>query len=103
MVEIVSIFSVSIIDSILQAEDIEGLLELGAPKDEYSSEAAEIKCSLETLNPSDTTEDRISALVVSVWAKAFNLSGEEIEKRSPAFRRVARELLKLCSQSANRS
>ena len=85
--------SVSTIDAILTAEDIEGLLDLGAPKDEYSHEAARIKSGLEALKPSSETEDQVSALVVNVWANAFNLSDGELEKRYPALRRVARQIL----------
>jgi hypothetical protein len=46
----------------LQAEDIEGLLSLGAPKDEYSPEAAELKRALERLGHR-VTEDQAAAIV----------------------------------------
>ncbi len=85
--------SVSTIDAILQAEDIEGLLELGAPRDEYSHEALAIEAGLEAFRPSDATEDRVFALVASVWANAFDLVDQDIDKRSSAFRRVARQIL----------
>jgi hypothetical protein len=38
------------IESILQQEDIEGLLNLGAPRDEYSFEAKEIAAELHAVN-----------------------------------------------------
>ncbi|MBV8708333.1 MAG: hypothetical protein JO182_21910 [Acidobacteriaceae bacterium] len=96
-------YSSSRIDAILQAEDIEGLLELGAPKDEYSHEAARIQSGLEGLRSDDPTEDQVSALIVSVWENAFDLSDQDIKKRSPAFRRVARQILETCLQSTEHS
>ncbi len=83
----------STIDAILRAEDVEGLLELGAPKDEYSHEAARITSELDALIPGDATEDRIATVVANVWAKSFGLSEEDLDKRCPALRRVARQIM----------
>jgi hypothetical protein len=91
---------VSRIDAILQAEDIEGLLELGAPKDEYSHEAARITSELGALMPGDATEDRITAVVANVWARSFNLSEEDLDKRCPALRRVAQQIVASRLESA---
>jgi hypothetical protein len=74
------------IDSILQAEDIEGLLSLGAPNDEYSHEAAQMQSALETLDDCDVTEDHVSRLIMEVWAQSFGpFSDDDIKKDLQCF------------------
>ena len=88
------VISLARIGAILQAEDIEGLLSLGAPKDEYSHEAAEIKSALADLDEDNATQDQISALVMNVWKRSFGpLSDGDVEKRFPAFRQLAQRIL----------
>jgi hypothetical protein len=84
---------ISIIDNALRAEDVEGLLELGAPNDEYSHEAKTIASELEQLTPGTESEDGIAAVIAKVWAKSFELSDEDLDKRYSALRRVARQIL----------
>lgn len=84
---------VSIIDNALRTEDVEGLLELGAPKDEYSHEAKTIASELAELTPGTESEDGIAAVIAKVWAKSFELSDEDLDKRYAALRRVARQIL----------
>jgi hypothetical protein len=55
----VMIIPTATIDAILQKEDIEGLLNLGAPKDEYSHEAAEIHVALEAIEENDAPSDQV--------------------------------------------
>ena len=80
------------IREILNREDVEGLIRLGAPDDEYETEAQMIEEALaERKMPVD--EDSLSALVRAVWVKAFSPFSEEgLNKRAPAFSRVARGL-----------
>jgi hypothetical protein len=80
------------IRDILNQEDIEGLLRLGAPNDEYETEAKMIAEALaEQKELAD--EDRLSALVRVVWIKAFSpFSEAALSKRAPAFSRVAKNL-----------
>ena len=85
--------SISQISSALRAEDIEGLIALGAPGDEYAREAQEISNALMSLNSVRQTADAIVAIVALVWAKSFNRSSEEINERMPAFRRIAQRLI----------
>jgi hypothetical protein len=84
---------ISVIEDALRAEDVEGLLELGAPRDEYSHEAERIASELRALGPNDATEDRVADLIANVWANSFELSQEDIEKRYTALHRVARQIL----------
>lgn len=85
--------SVSAVDNALRAEDVEGLLELGAPNDEYSHEAKTIASKLDELTPGAASEDSITAVIANIWAKSFELSDEDLDKRYTALRRVARQIL----------
>ena len=79
----------------LNTEDIEGLLELGAPGDEHSHEAKSIMSALAGLHQNELTEDELASVVRTVWIRSFGpFSDVDIEKRSPAFRQVAHRLLK---------
>jgi hypothetical protein len=81
------------IDLILQTEDVEGLIEIGAPSDEYVSEAQEIAEAISKLSASQVTAENIVAIISLAWAKSFNRSAEEIKERLPAFHRIARQIL----------
>lgn len=88
------IVSLSTVDVILRTEDIEGLLALGAPEDEYSDEAAEIQAALEQLDDDKVTGDQISALVMDVWDRSFGpFSGEDIQKRQAVLQEIVRRIL----------
>ena len=81
------------IKAVLRSEDIEGFIHLGAPSDEYDSEAKKIADALSTLADNQLTSDNIVAVVALVWAKSFNRSADEIERRMSAFRHIAQQLL----------
>ncbi len=81
------------IQNILKEEDIEGLLALGAPGDEYSYEANDISIFITALNGHSLTEADIVPIVSRVWAKYFNLSKEDLNSRNSAFQRVAQKIL----------
>ena len=80
------------IDLILQAEDIEGLIESGAPSDEYHSEVQDIIQALEKLNSSEFTQENILAIVSAIWLRNFNLQEEELKKRESALIRITRKI-----------
>lgn len=81
------------IDNVLRHEDIEGLLELGAPEDEYSHVARIMADVLSSADTSTLTENDITAIISQVWARHFDLSVEDIGGRLPAMQRVAHQLL----------
>lgn len=83
------------IADILRTEDIEGLIAIGAPADEYDSEAEKIAQAIEKLSASELTQANICAVIALLWAKSFNRSSEEIKQRMPAFERVAVKVLGL--------
>jgi hypothetical protein len=83
------------VQRILNREDIEGLLALGAPDDEYETEARTIAKEF-TPEKDPLSEEAIAEMVRKVWIQAFSpLSDDGLKKRSPAFYRVARSLLEL--------
>jgi hypothetical protein len=80
------------IDSMLQAEDIEGLIGIGAPTDEYVGESLKIFLGLENLETTLVTLDDILSVIRQVWRESFDLREDELAKREDAFRRVALEI-----------
>jgi hypothetical protein len=81
------------IEAILRAEDIEGLLAAGAPRDEYDSEAKDICNALNSAQNSDLDVDQITDLIAAIWGKWFGLSTENLQKRKPAFRNVTAQII----------
>ena len=78
------------VNLLLQKEDIEGLLAVGAPNDEYSSEADEIATVVSKLNPDQFNQDNIAAIISLLWMKSFELGELEIALRMPGINRVAK-------------
>lgn len=83
------------LEQILNAEDPEGLLALGAPPDEYRGEAEKIAAALRQWQRGTPGEPDIIAVLEAVWSDSFGpLSQEEMDKRSLAFRRIGQRILK---------
>lgn len=57
--------SPKIINAILEKEDIEGYVRLGAPSDEYASEAEDIAAAIMHLDKSEITLENITAILTS--------------------------------------
>jgi hypothetical protein len=88
------IIPTSTIDDILKEEDIEGLLNLGAPKDEYSHEAEEIKAALEAIDENNVTSDQVATVVMTVWERSFGpFAPDDIQRRSSVLRQVVQRIL----------
>jgi hypothetical protein len=86
--------ALSIVQGALNGEDLEGLLQLGAPADEYKSEALDIISVIAEAGPSALTEDTLTGVIESVWIRTFGpFSVEEVRQRKAGFRRVARTIL----------
>ena len=79
----------------LDAEDIEGVLAMGAPADEYESEARMIAGRLRTLED-DLSEDAIVAVIESVWTERFAAAQGDTQM-AIAYANVARRILELQS------
>ncbi len=86
--------SVAAVDAILRAEDMEGLLAVGAPEDEYSDEAREIQFALEQLGDDQLTSERVSTAVMHVWENSFGpFSAEDVQKRQPVLQELVNRIL----------
>ena len=81
------------LESILRNEDIEGLIAIGAPPDEYDLEAKYIAEGISKLERDQINQETIVAIVSIVWIDQFGYSSEEILLRVPSFRRVAENLM----------
>lgn len=57
--------TLSAIENILIPEDIEGLIEMGAPIDEYQDEAAQITAAVTALGEEEFSEENSSALLAA--------------------------------------
>lgn len=84
-----------LINNILQKLDIEGLIEAGAPVDEYASEAGLIAAALAELKQSTFHEQDVISLLCLVWAKSFNLSDDELKLRMPLMIEAAKDISNL--------
>src|SRR5262249_3279915 len=77
----------------LDAEDLEGLLGLGAPADEYQSEAKTIAARLNALS-GQPSEDHVTKIAEAVCVEMFGPFDEEGSAvRLPIYRRVAKRIL----------
>jgi hypothetical protein len=85
--------SLETIKLILQHEDVEGLIELGAPDDEYDAEAQAVLSALVAMPTSDLNPASLAAIIAVVWAESFGRTEEEIKLRMRAFLNIANQLL----------
>ena len=91
--EIVMNVDPAIVHAVLKTEDIEGLLKLGAPGDEYSSEARHISDAVNHLATAPIEEELVG-IFREVWVRSFGpFSEEQLDRRSSAFRHASREIL----------
>ena len=95
------------IQEILNVEDIEGLLALGAPRDEYEHEAELIDLALGA-SPSNEratpiSKDSVKELITRIWDERFGpFSDADLTKRESAFDRVATKIAALGPAGAQR-
>jgi len=84
------------IKAALDAEDIEGLLALRCPSDEYDGEASRVESEMAKVTnygEKPISAKQVEEIVARVWNDQFGPFGdEELGKRSPAFASVARKL-----------
>jgi hypothetical protein len=76
------------IKNILLIEDIDGLIELGAPVDEYDDEANDIYDAM-----NENGSENLLEKIYSIWATSFALDEEELEKRKLALGKIHRLIL----------
>lgn len=81
------------IQQLLQTADIEGLIALGAPRDEYTSEAASFAEAMALLPAAERTEAQLYAILAALWAERFSLDNAALKLRAQALLQVVRALL----------
>jgi hypothetical protein len=84
---------VSDVNELLIQEDVEGFIELGAPQDEYESEAALITAAILQIKEHERTEDSVLSVAAIIWMNNFGLGDEEMQLRLPALTRIVRAIL----------
>ena len=85
--------SVAKVKLAMQREDVEGLIELRAPDDEYDAEAQAVLSALMAMPTPELNPSALAAIISVVWAKSFGRTEEEIKLRMPAFLNIANQLL----------
>jgi hypothetical protein len=83
----------NLIGKYLQQTDIEGLIQLGTPSDEYSSEAEVISLALTELGQRANAES-ITAIISEVWKNSFDLTPTELAARYGNINKVSEMILK---------
>lgn len=85
-----------LMNELLIYEDIEGLLSMGAPDDEYESEAKMIADRVgeaEQKTNDKITPEEVEHIVAAVWKEMFGLSDEHARQRKHAFAAIAARLV----------
>jgi hypothetical protein len=85
------------IKAALDSEDIEGLLAIGCPTDEYDGEASLIESKLATASNFGKMPfqlDEVERSVAEVWDDQFGpFAKEDLERRRSAFSSVAKKII----------
>ena len=85
-----------LIENLLRTHDIEGLLDIGAPEDEYNTEAKMIAERIGTaewrIHPQKLPVAQVKEIIRNVWAETFALDEEDLAKRERAFEEIAKRL-----------
>lgn len=84
---------INYINNLLVSEDIEGLIELGAPEDEYIQEAEDIHFAIDKLGEPERTKENILAIISIIWMKNFELNQNDMELRLESLENIADNLL----------
>jgi len=85
------------IKAALDNEDIEGLMAIGCPADEYNGEATLIEERIAELTRSvhePLSEVQVEKIVADVWNEMFGpFSDEDLQMRRSAFTTIARKII----------
>ena len=87
------------IKDLLDHEDIEGLLALGAPPDEYDGEASLLESEMAkatSFGETTVSPEQLEEMLARIWNDQFGpFSDDELRKRRSAFAAVAGKLTEL--------
>lgn len=73
-------------------QDVEGLIEAGAPNDEYDDEAAQCFTAIQAMPDNEVTKEAVLDVLSVIWAKSFNLGSDELALRAPELEKAAQQL-----------
>ena len=77
------------LDELFRIQDIEGLIALGTPDDEYEPEVEKIFAALEALPREDATVPKLVEVFEGAYKQMFGWSDEEMRRRRPHFEEIA--------------
>jgi hypothetical protein len=84
------------IKAAIDSEDPEGLIAMGAPTDEYESEASVIEAQIAKVAADKVNVEQITDIVAEVWNSQFGpFDAGDLNKRRHAFSTVARKIVAL--------
>ena len=75
---------------VLAEVDVEGLIDEGAPRDEYDAEARQLAFRIQ--QEGIPSEEGLFEWLRQIWASSFELTGEDIAKRETSLRTAARHI-----------
>lgn len=84
---------------LLRQADIEGYIALGAPADEYDSEAEALALAFSELNDDEATVENIVAIITESWKQSFNLGETDLGMRKSEIQNFAETIVRLSSAS----
>jgi hypothetical protein len=81
------------INALLRQADIEGLLQAGAPIDEYASEAEIIVTALSALDAEQFNVETVELVLIDVWSNSFDISEADFSGRRVEIRSLANNIV----------
>lgn len=89
--------SIQSIADLLRHADIEGLIESGAPADEYAAEANVLYQALSQLESGESGVAGLVEIISEVWRQSFDLGAAEMLQRKKAIENIAQQLMATAS------
>jgi hypothetical protein len=81
------------LDELFRIQDIEGLIALGVPDNEYEPEVEKIFAALEALPREEATVPKLVEVFEGVYKQMFGWSDEDMRRRRPHFEEIAMKVM----------
>ena len=81
------------LDELFLIQDIEGLIALGVPDNEYEPEVEKIFAALEALPREEATVPKLVEVFEGVYKQMFGWSDEDMRRRRPHFEEIAMKVM----------
>jgi hypothetical protein len=82
------------ISELFRQHDVDGLISLGAPDDEYEPEVELIVAALDDLSREQASVTAIADIFAAVWTQMLGGSEERMQKRRPEFDEIAEKVMR---------